>query len=183
LHPDHQYIEALRNNNSAGIRRLYERYAADALRWVRNNNGSADDARDVFQEAVAILFEKAQNPDFTLTCPIGALLYTLYSRRWIDRLREKKREQTVRLEEEMRYKNEITSDVLSIAESATAEAAQQQRLANTFAQLSEICQRMLKLLAEGIAPKEAALQLEMNSVDTLYRRKNACIGRWRELIH
>ena len=165
-----------------GIRRIYERYAGEALKWVKNNNGTADDAQDVFQEALTILFEKAQNPDFVLTCPMGALLYTLYSRRWIDHLREKKREHTVRLEEETRYKQETTSDVLSIAEEAIEEANKQRQIAQAFAQLSEICRRLFALLAEGIAPKEAAAQLDMNSVDTLYRRKNACSSRWRELV-
>ncbi len=182
MHTDHQYIEALRHNDPKGIRSIYERYAVEALKWVKNNNGTADDARDVFQEAVSILFEKAQNPNFVLTCPVGALLYTLYSRRWIDHLRTKKREYTVRLVEETRYNQETTSDVLSIAEVAEEEAVEQRRIAQAFAQLSEVCRRLFALLAEGIAPKEAASQLEMNSVDTLYRRKNACATRWRELL-
>jgi RNA polymerase sigma factor (sigma-70 family) len=182
MHEDHQYIEALRRNDQRAIREIYQRYASHAIRWVTQHNGSIDDARDVFQEAVVALFEKAQKSDFVLTCPIGALLHLIYSRKWIDRLRQKNKESAVRIAEERRYNAEVTDDALSIAESAIAADERQRRLAQTFTQISELCQQLIRLLSEGLTPKAAAEQLQMNSVDTLYRRKNACMERWRELL-
>lgn len=180
MHADHQYIEALRNNDSRGIQEIYQRYSAQALRWVVQNNGTAADARDVFQEAVMALYEKALDPAFVLTCPMGAILHVLYSRKWIDRLRLKNRESEVRKENDTRYNAEsFAGDALSVAEEALAEQARQERLGKAFAAISELCQRLLTLLSNGVKPAEAAVQLELNSVDTLYRRKNACVQRWR----
>lgn len=180
MHADHHYIEYLRNNDSRGIHQIYQRYAGQALRWVLLNNGSAADARDVFQEAVMALYEKALDPAFVLTCPLGALLHVLYSRKWIDRLRLKNRESEVRKENEARYTVEsVTEDTLSVAEAALAEQARQERLGKAFAALSDLCRRLLTLLSNGVKPADVAAQLEMNSVDTLYRRKNACVQRWR----
>lgn len=180
MHADHHYIEALRNNDSRGIHELYQRHSAQALRWVVQNNGTAADARDVFQEAVLALYEKALDPAFVLTCPMGAILHVLYSRKWIDRLRLKKREAEVRIVNEPRYGNEpLTEDALSVAEEALAEQTRQERLGKAFAAISELCQRLLTLLSNGVKPAEAAVQLDLNSVDTLYRRKNACVQRWR----
>jgi DNA-directed RNA polymerase specialized sigma24 family protein len=146
------------------------------------HGGSADDAQDAFQEALLAVYDKAADPDFVLTCPLGALLHIIYSRKWIDRIRQKKREAGVRKEEEIRYAYEVTEDALSIAESVVAEQEQQQRLAGTFAQLSDLCRQLLTLLSKGILPRDAAEQLQFNSVDTLYRRKNACTQRWREML-
>lgn len=180
MHTDHQYIEALRNNDPRGIREIYQRYSAQALRWVTQRQGTPADAKDIFQEAVMALYEKALEPSFVLTCPLGALLHVLYSRKWIDRLRGKNREAEVRKEEDLRYNEEaLTEDALSIAEDALAEQARQIRLGRAFAELSELCRRLLTLLSNGVRPAEAASQLELNSVDTLYRRKNACVQRWR----
>jgi RNA polymerase sigma factor (sigma-70 family) len=181
MHADHQYIEALRHNDQRLIHDIYKQYAHHALRWVTQHNGTADDAQDVFQEAVLALYDKAQNPDFVLTCPIGAILHVIYSRKWIDRLRQKKRESVVRLEEDLRYTTEITPDVLTLAEETLAEAADQQRLARAFEQISELCRQLLSMLSEGISATDTANKLELNSVNTLYRRKNACIERWRTL--
>lgn len=183
MHHDHRYIEALRSNDQRAIREIYQQHEQNILRWVVTRGGSADDARDVFQDALIALFEKAQNPDFVLTCPIGALLHVLCSRKWIDRFRAKGKDQEVRNEEVRRYTAEYDPDTLTIAEEAIAEQQHQERLSRAFAQLSDLCRQLLALVSQGIAPLAASQQLQMNSVDTFHRRKNACITRWRELYH
>lgn len=55
---------------------------------VINNNGTIDDARDIFQEAVLVLYEKAQHPDFELNCQIGTYLYSVARRLWLKRLQQ-----------------------------------------------------------------------------------------------
>jgi len=181
MHSDQQYIEALRRNDPRGIRKIYELHARQALRWILNNNGTADDADDIFQEALMAVYEKALDPSFTLSCPLGALLHVIWSRKWIDRLRQKNRESVVRNQEETRYDSDTTEDALVVAEDMIAGQARQERMSQAFAQLSELCRQLLRMLSDGIAPRDAAEQLQMNSVDTLYRRKNACTQRWREL--
>ena len=181
MHPDQQYIEALRRNDPRGIRKIYELHSNQALRWILNNNGSADDARDIFQEALMAVYEKSLDPAFALNCPLGALLHIIWSRKWIDRLRQKNRESVVRKLEETRYDSDTTEDALVVAEEVMEGQSRQERMSQTFAQLSELCRQLLRMLSDGIAPRLAAEQLQMNSVDTLYRRKNACTQRWREL--
>jgi DNA-directed RNA polymerase specialized sigma24 family protein len=181
MHTDHQFIEALRRKDERKIREIYKQHATQTIRWVVARGGSADDAEDIFQEALVAIFEKAQNLDFVLTCPMGALLHVICSRKWIDRIRQKTRDAGVRKEEEIRYASEAGEDVLIEAEEILAEEARQTRLRVSFQQISELCQRLLTLLANGTKAPEAAAILQMNSVDTLYRRKNACTERWREL--
>lgn len=182
MHIDHRYIEALRQHDEPGIREIYRQHSNQTLRWVVSHGGSADDARDIFQEALMAIYEKAQNADFVLTCPLGALLHVICSRKWVDRIRQKNRDSGVRKQEETRYESEAgAADVLVDAEEILAEQTRHTHLRSGFAQLSELCQRLLTLLSNGVKPLEAAQQLQMNSVDTLYRRKNACTERWREL--
>src|SRR5690349_15559311 len=164
------------------IREIYRQHAGQTLRWVVARGGTAEDARDIFQEALMALFEKAQQADFQLTCPLGALLHVICSRKFIDRLRQKGRDREVRNETELRYSGEHDTDAVTLAEETLAEQQKQERLALAFEQISELCRRLLTHLSNGMPPKEAAEKLEMSSVDTLYRRKNACIERWRELF-
>ena len=181
MHSDQKYIDALRRNDQQLIREIYQQHAGQVLRWVVARGGAAEDARDIFQEGLIAVFEKAQNTAFVLTCPLGALLHVICSRKYIDRLRHKGRDAGVRKEEERRYTEEQENDALVIAEESIAEQQKQERLGRAFAQLSELCRQLLTLLSNGMPPREAADQLQLNSVDTLYRRKNACTTRWREL--
>ncbi len=182
MHTDHQYIEALRHNDPKKINEIYQRYASQARNWIVQHGGSVADAQDVFQEAVLALFDKAQNKDFVLTCPLGGMLHIIYSRKWIDRLRQKNKESGVRKEEELRYSQEVSPDELTLAEEALEASARHDKLNRCFEQLSDVCRQLLTLLTNGTPPREAALMLQMNSVDTLYRRKNACMERWRTLF-
>jgi RNA polymerase sigma factor (sigma-70 family) len=182
MHPDHQYIEALRNNDPGGIQAIYANYSDQVKRWIVQHNGTVADARDVFQEAMIALFDKSRDPDFVLTCPLGALVHIICSRKWIDRLRTQNRESEVRKLEEARYTTDETpTDALVAMEETLAAEAGQQKLAAAFARLSDLCRELLSMLTGEVSPRETAEKLNMNSVDTLYRRKNACIQRWRAL--
>ena len=55
---------------------------------VLNNNGSYDDARDVFQEALITLYEKTNDETFVLTCKISTYLYSVSRRLWLKRLQQ-----------------------------------------------------------------------------------------------
>ena len=92
MHTDHRYIEAFRSNDERGIREIYKQHSSQTIRWVVSRGGSSDDAQDIFQEALVAIFEKAQNLDFVLTCPIGALIHVICSRKWVDRIRQKNRD-------------------------------------------------------------------------------------------
>jgi RNA polymerase sigma factor (sigma-70 family) len=179
-HADQRYLEAMRAGDFSGLDELYREHAPNVRRWVTRNNGSAADAQDVFQEAIIALHQKAQDPDFVLTCPIGALLFQICRNKWLTELRKKSRESEVRIAEQERYESD---DSLVPAVEAVEEASiRQRRLDEAFRQLSEICQQLLQLLAEGVSSAEVAVQLSMSNANTVYRRKSACVDRWRTLF-
>src|ERR1043166_3932789 len=62
------------------------------MHWVRNNGGSGDDAADIFQEAMVVLFEKAQHEDFRLSCKIGTYLFAVSKHLWFKKLERSKRQ-------------------------------------------------------------------------------------------
>lgn len=55
---------------------------------VVNNNGSPDEARDVFQEAMIVLFEKSKQSHFELHCQIGTYLFSVARRIWLKKLQQ-----------------------------------------------------------------------------------------------
>ena len=55
---------------------------------IINNNGSSDDAKDVFQEAMIVLYEKVRSGSFELNCQIKTYLYSVCRRLWLKRLQQ-----------------------------------------------------------------------------------------------
>lgn len=88
-HADQQIIIALRAGDFSALDRVYREHASTIKSWILKNNGSSDDAKDVFQEAIIALHQKANDPAFVLTCPLGALLFRICRNKWFNQLRKK----------------------------------------------------------------------------------------------
>lgn len=84
-------LKAIGNNEKAAIEAVYKENFSLIQHFVVSNNGSEDDARDVFQEAMMVLYEKSRNPDFELTCQIKTYLYSVSRRLWLKKLQQSRR--------------------------------------------------------------------------------------------
>lgn len=83
---EQKLLAGLAGNNTKAIEAIYASNFSLIQALVLNNNGSYDDARDIFQEAMVILYEKSKQPDFRLTCQIKTFLYAISKRLWLKKL-------------------------------------------------------------------------------------------------
>ncbi|NOU37512.1 MAG: sigma-70 family RNA polymerase sigma factor [Ferruginibacter sp.] len=77
------------------------------------NAGSKDDAADLFQETVIILYEKVKAGDFELTCLLKTFIYSIANRLWLKKLQKQQRftTQTDYLEDIVPVEDEIEQHV------------------------------------------------------------------------
>src|SRR5688572_29041565 len=87
---ERELLKALGNNNRQAAEKIYLDNFNLIQRLVINNNGNGDDARDIFQEAMIVLYEHARNPGFELTCQIKTYLFSVSRRLWLKRLQQMK---------------------------------------------------------------------------------------------
>lgn len=59
-------------------------------KYVIDNSGSSDDAKDVFQDAMFLLFKKVQDVNFQLTSKLSTFLYGIGRNLWLKKLTKKK---------------------------------------------------------------------------------------------
>jgi RNA polymerase sigma factor (sigma-70 family) len=83
---EHALLEGLAKNDRKAIESLYKNNYKMVQSLVISNNGSADDAKDIFQEAMVVLYEKARSGTFELNCLIRTYLYSVSRRLWLKRL-------------------------------------------------------------------------------------------------
>lgn len=84
-------LAGLAQSDRTAVEVIYGRHYAMIQSLIINNNGSSDDARDIFQEAMIILYEKAKSPDFVLNCQLKTYLYSVCRRLWLKRLNQTQR--------------------------------------------------------------------------------------------
>lgn len=102
-------LKGLAKNDSKAIETIYKDNFNMVQNYILNNNGTYDEARDIFQEAMIALYEKAQSESFVLTCKINTYVYSICRRLWLKRLQQLGRysnqidglEETVQVEEDL----------------------------------------------------------------------------------
>ena len=67
--------------------KVYQKYFKQTEAYILKNNGSRDDARDVFQEVMLILLEKLDDPDFEMTSSLSTYLYAVSRNLWLNKLK------------------------------------------------------------------------------------------------
>lgn len=81
------WAQLLRQGDDSIFERLYVQYYRASTAFVKANSGNEQDARDVFQEALIVLFKKSRTPNFQLTTSPGAYLHAVVRNLWLYRLR------------------------------------------------------------------------------------------------
>jgi RNA polymerase sigma factor (sigma-70 family) len=84
-------LQGLARNDRKAIEMIYKENFNLIQALVLNNNGSADDAKDIFQEAMIVLYQKVQTGHFELNCQIKTFVYSVCRRLWLKRLMQQSR--------------------------------------------------------------------------------------------
>jgi RNA polymerase sigma factor (sigma-70 family) len=83
--------QALLADRAQALTQLYRRAFPAVRRLVRRQGGSAQDAQDVFQDALVVLYEKAVAETLTLTASASTYLMSISRHRWQHELRRRAR--------------------------------------------------------------------------------------------
>jgi len=88
---DSEVILGILNNSENVLKRLYLAYFPMILQLVINNNGNTDDAKDIYQEAIIVLYNKVKTGDFELSSKLKTYIYSICRRLWLKRLTQMNR--------------------------------------------------------------------------------------------
>ena len=91
LNDERALLEGLGASDKKAIETIYRENFNTVQALIINNNGSADDAKDMFQEAIIVLYEKVRSGHFELNCQIRTFLYSVSRRLWLKRLQQQNR--------------------------------------------------------------------------------------------
>lgn len=181
-HPDFQYfiVRGIRQNDTAVLREIYDRFLGRVVGWVRKNSGSEMDGHDLFQEGMEVVVVNAQKPDFILTAPFESFLWGICSRLWYKKLnkRNNTREMVRNLSVPVSIDKEETD---AVVERALDGYFHRQLMERAFGQLGERCQRLLSMLLAGESTQAITQALDI-SANTFYKGKFDCTRKWEKLI-
>ncbi len=88
---DAAIIQGIKENGNAPYAYLYKTAYPVVERFILQNSGSAADARDIFQNALIVLHNKAEAGKLEVTSSLKTYLYSICRNLWLKELREKRK--------------------------------------------------------------------------------------------
>lgn len=170
-------LEGLARNDREAVETIYARNYPMIQTLILNNSGSADDARDIFQESMIVLYEKARTGTFELHCQIKTYLYSVCRRLWLKRLQQMQRftpelngaENTVQVEDDLEGHEQKNRD-FSMMEKA-------------LSGLGEPCKSLLEAFyLQKRKMSEIAESFGYTNSDNAKNQKYKCLMRLKKLF-
>lgn len=177
LHSDQLYIEGLANNDSVVIQSIYKKFVPKVVSYIKNNSGDEDQAQDVVQEVLILLFNQAKTEQLKLTCPFDAYFFLLCKRRWLNEIK-KSSNKGVTIKEELTSIHEAADEMVLQTEYFDEK---QQLYDVMYQKLGEKCQELLKLSFTLPSMEEVAKKMSV-TYGYVRKKKSLCIGQLTQWI-
>lgn len=169
-------LKALANNDSKAAETIYKNNFNMVLAFVLNNNGSYDEARDIFQEAMIALYQKAKTESFVLTSQLKTYIYSICRRLWLKRLQQMGRTASG-IEN---YDSIAVEDDIEIHERRNVELGIMDRALNS---LGEPCKSLLEsFYIEKKSMDEIAALFGYTNADNAKNQKYKCLMRLKKIF-
>lgn len=169
------YIDGIKSGDSKVIRSIYENYHKAIVHLVETHQGTKEDADDVFQEGLVMMYQKVQESDFQLTSSFLTYFYAVCRNIWSNKLRKKPKKE-VTLDDKM---------LLMLEDDPNPVYEQRERYflyRKMFLQLGEDCQQLLDLFLQKVSMEKIMLQMGYGSVSYTKKRKFLCKEKLVQLI-
>ena len=160
------------------IRYLYRSHFEMLSRYVINNNGSHDDAQDIFQEVIITFIHVVKGGKFRGESSIGTFLFSLNRNIWLNELKRRGRAQV----REMKYEMSVENAGRAVDEIMENRQASQQLL-KIMGNLGETCQKILLLFYfENRSMKEILDTLHYENEQVVRNKKYKCLKKLEEMV-
>lgn len=169
------YIKGIQGNDTKVLKLIYTNYSDRIKNDILQKGGTVDDAKDVFQEALIVIYNKSLKPDFELTSEFYTYLFGICKFIWY-RKREKKANNTVTIPDDNGYTNEfdIEKDILKREKYRLYE--------RNLQKLGDFCKNLLILFFSGESMKIIAEKFDLKNEHTARNRKYRCQKELEKLI-
>ncbi|WP_410219937.1 RNA polymerase sigma factor [Pedobacter sp.] len=178
IHEDQKYITALLHNDTLVVNEIYKKCAVKVKSFVTFNNGSADDAADILQEALVDIYNQAKYKNLELTCPFEPFLLLVCKRKWLNELKKRAVLPVTKTDDDLLH---VGEDTFEQAEQLALQQEQASMFLKAFAQLGERCKEILKWSMKGEAQEKVAEILGV-TYGYLRKKKSECMAGLIKLI-
>ena len=170
-----ELVNGIISENDDVLLYIYKNSYRPVRHLITTNSGNEEDARDIFQDSLVILYKKLKSNNLKLYCSISTFIYSIAKLLWLKELKIRGKE--VKGYNEYDDYADESSNIVKIYE-------YNERLSfyrRIFEQLSEDCKKILKMFMKNFTISEVTKIMgyssEQHTKNRRYRCKKALVKR------
>lgn len=175
---DNLLISSLAKGDSKAIQYIYKKCYPSVEKMVFKMNGTTDDAFDVFQDAVTVLYEKLKKEDLQLQCKTSTYLIAIAKHIWLKKISKKKKQISIVYDESERDLH-IDDDYKQFEDLEK----NMKKLKTCFEQIGDPCKSLLTAFyIQNKSMNEIATSFGYTNSENAKTQKYKCLNRMRKLF-
>ncbi len=163
-------LNGIRRNDTIVLQYIYKNFYSDINFFIKKNKGDDDDANDIFQEAIIIMYRKLKVGELVLDCSFETYLYSVCRYLWLKHLDKRKIEK-----ENIKDNQQFHEDIYDESLEKITDVNERYRLYQKhFTNLGKDCQKILQLYFDKVPLKNIAQIMGFKSEKYAKKRKFKC---------
>lgn len=175
LPTENALIKGIRNHESPVLNYVYDTYYPIIEGYIIHNQGSREQARDIFQEAMIVVYNKIKSDQLELTCKFGTYLYAICKNMWIQ-----ERKKYLLRAEKLKRQPLVVNDP-GPADDPLLQDHLSHLFNKHFGDLSEDCQKILSMYFNNFSVEDIRTAMNYkdlhHTADRKYRCKKSLVKR------
>ena len=168
-------ITGIRNHDSSILEHVYTTHYPIIEGYITHNQGSREQARDIFQDAMIIVYKRIKSNELELTCKFGTYLYAICKNMWMQE-RKKYLQRTQKLREQPLEVNDPGPADDPLLQNHLTDLFNKH-----FDALSKDCQKILSMYFNNFSVEDIRAAMNYkdlhHTADRKYRCKKSLINR------
>ena len=173
---DREFIQRIKANDRTVLGELFMKYQRMISVYVLKNGGDKNDAEDIIQETIIVLWQKVNSDSLQLTVKLGTYLLAIAKNKWMAELRKRRKISPLYISENISNGNPSSLDDLVNEEKI-------EYVRKALEMLQPICKKLLLLYYfEEKNMKEIAKILNLANADVAKSKKYQCKKNLEEIL-
>lgn len=174
---DREVVLGILNNSEEALNKLYIGYYPMILQFILNNNGDEDDAKDVYQEGIIVLYNKIKSGNFELSSKLKTYIYSVCRRIWLKKLSQRSKKS-----------NDVSDfeDIMAVEvdlEQYEEKEEQFEKMQSALLLLGEPCKTIIQdFYIHNLSMQDICEKFGYTNTDNVKTQKYKCLQRLKKLF-
>jgi RNA polymerase sigma factor (sigma-70 family) len=174
---DNEFLEGLKNNNDLVLESLYKKHFPSVLKHILANSGTEEEAQDIYQESIIVLYNNVQKKEFELNCALQTYIYSIAKRLWLKQLNKNKN--IYKLDKD----GEDVVDVVSEVNEYEEKELLFTKMNSSLIGLGEPCKTLIQdFYIQQLSMEDIAEKFGYTNADNAKNQKYKCLQRLKRLF-